>query len=149
MNDYKPGTFAVATVRGVPNTRIIRTDTNAFRWASGQTIDTMRAHQSSDVTDVRPLIVLDLPDPQRLLTGLRNIAGITPVDGGFLQPIIDQIEAQTRPPKPAEPTELGSVVVDADGRKWVRANVGSEPWFSYNCFDWRAWHCIDVAEVVR
>jgi len=42
--------------------------------------------------------------------------------------LADQIEAQTKPPKPAEPTGLGAVVEDADGMRWVQARAEEYPW---------------------
>jgi hypothetical protein len=33
--------------------------------------------------------------------------------------LIEQIETQTKPPKPEEPTGLGAVVEDADGERYV------------------------------
>jgi len=51
-------------------------------------------------------------------------------DGGSIarEWIIGQIEAQTKPPKPAEPTGLGAVVEDADGMRWVQARAEEYPW---------------------
>jgi len=48
--------------------------------------------------------------------------------------IADQIEAQTKPPKPAEPTGLGAVVEDSQGREWLRRvrDKGRAPWAHYD-----------------
>lgn len=121
MSTYEPGTVAVATVRGVPNVRVIR---RATGWAHdyvkrlGFTPD----DELGRVTDIRPLVVLDLADNPiggheyartELLRSLRAEQTLT---GSWLA---DQIEQQTRPPKPAEPTGLGAVVEDARGDFWV------------------------------
>jgi hypothetical protein len=45
--------------------------------------------------------------------------------------LIEQIETQTKPPKPEEPTGLGAVVEDGRGVRWVRAESAkgmTNPW---------------------
>lgn len=130
MSTYEPGTVAVATVRGVPNVRVIR---RATGWASGVEIDGTRVFHPDRipaVTDVRPLVVLDLGDLAGIRATLQDAASLM-VRGGInrrrLAELIDQIEQQTRPPKPAEPTGLGAVVEDAEGQKWLRVDWVN-PW---------------------
>jgi len=52
--------------------------------------------------------------------------------GGYpcaaVERIATQIEAQTKPPKPAEPTGLGAVVEASDGQTWVRRHPGGYAW---------------------
>lgn len=96
MTTYVPGAVAVATVRGVPNVRVWRSQ--ATTWLD-----------EVDVTDARPLVVIDPAD--------------NPWSPGTAE-WIDWIEAQyveqTRPPKPPEPTEFGAKVRDREGRVWLR-----------------------------
>ena len=101
----------------------------------------------SQVTVVRPLVVLDLvnaPTTEDVGRVLR--------EGGFGN-FARQIEAQTRPPKPAEPTGLGAVVEDREGDLWLRytdpginaiwQQIGGGPYRAYN-----VWADIDVVKVL-
>jgi hypothetical protein len=132
--DYKPGTVAKATVRGVPNVRIVRGDGH---WALAADTDDFITDRNAPalIADVRPLVVLDLNgtygcwadqgDPSVIVKSLRE------THSAPAQAIADQIEAQTKPPKPAEPTGLGAVVEDDLGRRWVRIDDDPElnkPW---------------------
>ena len=99
------------------------------------------------------LVDLIINDPRRVVADLT--AAIEATGGGAvsqnLRALRDQIETQTKPPKPAEPTGLGAVVEDARGRKWVRADIDREPWFSdertgEDC--WRAYADIDAVRVL-
>ena len=86
----------------------------------------------------KPVTVLDLDDPHLLVADLRDAADefehrfIAPEAAARLSLLADQIEAQTRPPKPEEPRCLGAVVEDAEGRRWVRHSItpGSFPWIA-------------------
>lgn len=130
---FEPGTVAVATVRGVPNVRVMAgygTAEPRLRWVT--TDDRLVDAEdegwwfSYQVTDVSPLVVLDLSggrDLRYTVADLRDAAKRT--RNTRLAEIADQIEGQTRPPKPAEPTGLGAVVEDADGERWVRRHSGS------------------------
>lgn len=49
--------------------------------------------------------------------------------GTILRNLATQIEAQTRDPKPAEPSKLGAVVEDGNSARFVRSDVEtSNPW---------------------
>ena len=89
-------------------------------------------HLASDITDARPLIVLDLGDPALGITiaALR----IATKDRGLelhtlaLQNITDQIEAQTKPARIPEPGLWGVVEASVDAFPatiWVRRGPGS------------------------
>ena len=77
--------------------------------------------RDENVTDVRPLVVLDLPNGAlagwpvvvNALRAARRDTGYHMIFDG----LVDQIEVQARPPKPSEPTGLGAVVETADGRR--------------------------------
>ena len=155
---YEPGTVAVATVRGVPNVRVMLLGASDYpeKWASGTPVHDARLHEERDVTDVRPLVVLDLvdvapasftpPSAAEASLWLRRLAdkwgGSCAAD--VARAIADQIEAQTKPPKPAEPTGLGAVVEAEDGRKYVRTAKTDFPWVDAanpgeNAYHWTEW----------
>jgi hypothetical protein len=140
-NDYKPGTVAKATVRGVP-------DVTVFRFADGDwaldreiepaDFDWIFKDIASDteVTDVRPLVVLDLDGlvrPDTLVNWFRH----NPLCGSIAvaQSVADQIEAQTRPPRIPEPGKYAIVRARAtvlaecewvnEGRYWT--SLGGDP----------------------
>ena len=73
-------------------------------------------------------LTIRLRNPRRAIGALRDAAE----NNGslILGTIADQIEAQTKPPKPAEPTGLGAVVEDAEGVRWVRTPRDPMPWRS-------------------
>jgi len=87
---------------------------------------------SEPVTDIRPLVVLDLGDyDNRAVTYLRNIANDDRAfDGGptprakLVHLIADQIEAQAKPPRIPEPGLWGVVKASTQEggyvRRWVR-----------------------------
>ena len=138
MSTYEPGTVAVATVYGVRGVRVMRgakDQTVPLVWTSSVAIKGAWWFAESDVTDVRPLIVLDLDaewadNAATLIKHLR-------IDN--YPNLADQIEAQTKPPKPAEPTGLGAVVETDGGVRFVRLPDGiwtsedeSQPWDNVN-----------------
>jgi hypothetical protein len=147
MTAYEPGQIAVATVRGVPNVRVMRGD-GIFKnnWYSNRPVTgSLTSFSDREVTDIHPLVVLDLekhsePAIADLVRQLRR-------DRWHL--VADQIEAQIKPPKPAEPTGLGAVVEDADGNRWVRAFSLRLAWtdtlFAENC---REYADIDAVKVL-
>ena len=136
MSTYEPGTVAVATVRGVPNVRVMRTTGKGGAddcWLTAEHVQGWRFHMASDVTDIRPLVVLDLdgvPFADRLADTLRSIHMLGSSIPEFLS-LADQIEAQTKPPRIPEPG-WGAVVeagvrgsrVDNSRRHWLRTTDG-------------------------
>lgn len=99
-------------------------------------------------TSVRPLVVIDLSSAESTPESILRLAAKVLDDGrsgyeaeaSHLRDWANQIEAQTRPPKPAEPTGLGAVIEDTEGRKYVRTEWQS-PWdrgggaFTYDAID--------------
>ena len=81
----------------------------------------------------RPLVVIDAEDREQVerLTDLYERA----IPDGLVTPTAstDALQAALRefanptPPKPDEPTGLGAVVEDADGRRWVRWHCDGDP----------------------
>jgi hypothetical protein len=112
MTNYEPGAVAIATVRGVPNVRVFRY--HGRNWISAETVGEprlrSRLHSNEQVTDIRPLIVLDL-DYLRFLSGAGQPAVIEHLRRHVATaPLAEQIEAQTKPPRIPEPTGFAPVV---------------------------------------
>jgi len=134
---WAPGTVAVATVWGVPNVRVIayHDDFGDWHWFSSIRAGAGRFHEPDQVTDVRPLVVLD---PEKFSGHLSDsyedgvetaIQCLRETGSRVAGLLADQIEAQTKPPKPEEPLGLGAVVEDAEGQVWVRFKTAEiRPW---------------------
>lgn len=136
MSTYPAGTVAVATVRGVKDMRVMRRALFDGRdaWFTPDCIGDFFSHQDSVVTDIRPLVVLDLnglSDALRdLPKSLRRVeeashgakAAADSIDRNRLMGLIRQIEAQTQSPRIPEPGLWGVVT----GRQANTAGV----------FDW-------------
>ena len=137
MSTYEPGTVAVATVRGVPNLRVMRTTGTAGGddiWLTVEHVGGWRTHIATDVTDIRPLVMLDLDDPDaygcsavvhdpaKIVSALRETNSVA------AHAIARQIEAQTKPPRIPEPGLWGVVEAGSNAhptrRKWVRYGMG-------------------------
>ena len=126
MSEYAPGTVAVATVRGVENVRVMW---DGVDWV-GAKVHHSYEHGMEDVTDVRPLVVLDPEDDadvKRLCEAYRS------VDHGVgTMPMQKALRALVRPPKPAEPTAIGSRVEEANGIRYTRFSDSE----AHNDGDW-------------
>lgn len=148
MTTYEPGMVAVATVRGVPNVRVMRSTACWLHPAMNGHIAT----GDTLVTDVRPLVVLDLAfapyGPEVTIHTLKE--GCKERGSLTAQWVAKEIEAQIRPLKPAEPTGLGAVVEDVHGGRWVRcARNGSAPWLHASITTrLRAWSAFDAVRVL-
>ncbi|MGZ4516407.1 MAG: hypothetical protein ACXVXN_00570 [Mycobacteriaceae bacterium] len=154
MSTYEPGTVAVATVRGVKGVRVFRRfspDSGICDWAYNP--DPARglnyscdADAGNVVTDIRPLVVLDLDQANpwgipevklsNLLEQLRG-EGAT----GVCRAVADQIEAQTKPPRIPEPGLYGVVKAhfgSVAGRPWIfaRAECGWVCLDDGSCREW-------------
>lgn len=130
MSEYAPGTVAVATVRGVEGVRVMRVDESSpAPWRSSVAVEYCCGHSDSEVTDVRPLVVLDLAESP-FGTATRHVlrSSDTPVKDSLIgQWIADQIEAQTKPPRIPEPGLWGVVEATAKSgvrKEWVRTAHG-------------------------
>ena len=137
MSDWKPGTVAKATVRGVPDVTVFRRDVSEgfCDWAHDSVAVGYTCSHDPDVTNVRPLVVLDIDNLRACEAEAASPAlaakRLRATNSVVAHAIADQIEAQTKPPKPAEPTGLGAVVEDDLGRRWVRIDDDPElnkPW---------------------
>lgn len=120
--DYQPGRIYSGIVDGERRTLIRRTPPafghDAYVWCDREGVTVER-----NVTDVRgPLVVLDLgsASPLALAESLRS--------DSYWVYIADQIEEQTRPPRPDEPTNTGAVVRDTHGSFWTRLPSSFGKW---------------------
>lgn len=141
MSTYEPGTVAVATVRGLPNVRVMRVAHTG--WVSSPETKGPFVHLESEVTDVRPLVVLDLNDEERAL--LRRVVT---TDYTFRLGTLQAVKAQTKPAKPPEPQGLGAVVEDAAGNQWVRAARKSGNSWHKPIGTWSRYEHIDAVRVL-
>ena len=146
MTDYKPGTVAVATVRGIEGTRIFRTGWPARgKWIVAETsLPKTLWLDPSDVTDVRPLVVLD-PENPSLRYFVQSWKSVAPQEESGTETtvraaryIADQIEAQIKPPRIPEPgwseKVLAHTLDDPTPREYVRFTI------SRNQFSTRQWY---------
>ena len=135
--EWEPGTVAVATINGetlrVSRFRdegwILLTDPDYYWPDDG----------STPVTDVRPLVVLDLdgydtihgPEALRFLADKADKGKGGNVFARIARDLADQIEAQTKPPRIPEPG-LWGVVRDISGEIHVRETTdATHQWFAF------------------
>jgi hypothetical protein len=126
MSAYAPGTVAmVETPHGPTVCTMAAPDyhSKSAHWH----VASSSGYWLADGLDARPLVVIDVEpgDLRCVVQNLRTRADYmrhidAPATDALLRGVADQIEAQTRPPKPEEPTGLGAVVEDAEGQKWLR-----------------------------
>ena len=151
----KPGLY-VATVNGEPDAVVYGPMGNGQMvrlgapWRSDGRVQYLA---SGSIADARPLVVvdpedLDLPVAHALWEmmedlGTREFNAVRERIRGVLRALAD--------PKPAEPTGLGAVVRDRDGRIWVRTDVPDLAWVHTSPvadpMEFR-WADLDVAEVL-
>lgn len=138
--DWKPGD--VAAVRfawGMGEYRTCLRGQRYGRWGwfhsvlDGFTAD----DHPAGPTDVRPLVVIDPEDSddrERLLTLLQGMSFAAHACGALtcLHAALREF-ANPTPPKPEEPTGLGAVVEDSEGRRYVRCDWSPDS----------RWHCSD------
>ena len=162
MTTYEPGTVAVATVRGVPNVRVIRIQPIAgATWVTPLPVaGDLARHWDEDVTDIRLLVVLDLDDPAATVEYLKEATdGFDKAAHGMdawsgrepIRRVWAQIEAQTKPPRIPEPG-LWGVVRDATGEEWVRTGPTqhtSYEWLNTETADSDDWAGIKAPTLVR
>lgn len=147
MSTYEPGTVAVATVRGVPNVRVfrIRDHHEIVRWVTADNLNGWLGHHDSDVTDVRPLVVLDLDsnvNAERVWLFIEEIKGwirsgaVENQTGGTaeLDAITDAIRAALPPPRIPEPGWGEQVIAhiagfEANRERWVAVKDGPCQWW--------------------
>lgn len=123
---YAGGQFAVVTVRGQQH-NAVRDSSGA--WLVGD-IEDLRILDDGDglVTVVQLMPTLDMRD-QRTLTRFRELLGEEAVKTTN-RAVARALVALT--PRPPEPVGLGAVVVDLDGKRWLRDGMDADDgkaWF--------------------
>jgi len=128
-------------------------------WSHGLTFGAGSLHDDISGPEAHPLVVIDPEDPEqveRLVNSLRDEG--TPL-ALTLATAIDIVQAALRSlvadPKPEEPTGLGAVVEDAEGRRWLRLTGQSEvpdhpEWVrpEYPLMGWRKYEAISAVRVL-
>ena len=160
MSALAPGLYR-ATVRGVPDTIVMLTDTfpgDVDPWVSLTMSTDYRWHRHEHVTDARPLIVLDLDDwhPVAIaawLSWVRDAANRNRNDSGMTRDIASQIEAQTKPARIEEPGLWGvveaSAYTDNVRRNWTRIGVsGGLRWITLG-WPIQAWDVLTDPILIR
>lgn len=150
-NNYPDGTIAIATVRGVPNVRVMRIVDGV--WVSGVVCEGRCHHASDTVEDVRPLVVLDLEDGEATLEALRGLRASARGDAWHrLTEVADQIEAQA--PHISEPGWGEKVTAHTEGGPrgvWLRGIAKGRSGFHWTNGHgvWCAWSELIDPEPVR
>ncbi len=114
-----PGMIATAIVRGRPGVRVMAaSDGETVAWLSPLPVASFTSHPDQLVTDVVALTVLSVEITDA------DVAALTNAGGATLLALRDRlVAAQGSPTKPNEPLDRGAVVLDSDGRQWVRASA--------------------------
>lgn len=163
--DYKPGTVAKATVRGVPDVTVMAgygTSEPRLRWLTTdeRLVDELNDgwYFAFDVTDVRPLVVLDLGDLAVLKRAWENTE-VAMKEGHtlpfILQGLRDEILRQTKPPRIPEPGLWGVVeaaVPESGGSRWPfvhDTDQGSSEWTCVNDGDHYDWDALVDPVLIR
>jgi hypothetical protein len=98
---------------------------DGWGWVTADKVETWRVHEDRLVHDVRPLVVLDLGSVSAL-----EVAQTIRYERDAWDPIADQIEAQTKPPRIPEPglwgvVEAGQLGTNEGARsEWTRFRHG-------------------------
>ncbi|KAB2809234.1 hypothetical protein F9L07_19530 [Pimelobacter simplex] len=127
--EWQPGDVMVATwatIYGEPVVHFMVDGCNNSDHHDEPHWHDVRGGWSSSLTlaaDVRPLVVIDPEDREqveRLLCLFHQADQTTPAGMDRMQAALREFVTPT-PPKPNEPTDMWSVVVDRAGDQWVRA----------------------------
>lgn len=115
--NWQPGDVAVATLHDGTTSRAIRR--NDGTWRAADSCINNPPH------NFRPLVVIDPEDREqveRLVTLVRD-----QIRFGVVEEYEDRLQAALRslitPPRPEEPTGLGAVVEDVNGRRWIHIDT--------------------------
>ncbi|MEQ7847758.1 hypothetical protein [Nocardioides kribbensis] len=155
--EWKPGDVAWLTIHGKSAYLGMRSAEMGGSWVTATPVAGVHLHGSHDVSDARLLVVIDPEDREQierltyLVRGHRVGLG---VDEDTISGALREFASPT-PPKPEEPTGLGAVVEDADGKKWFRMSLENQTWpgevwqEQYDNADrWSQWQDIAVARVL-
>ena len=123
QQEWEPGTVAMVTDGRGEYLALRRTPGATSYW-----VGNVRHATDGKVTSVRPLLVLDPDDPDQMRELVDNffvaLSGRTyrnhARDIDDMRAAVVTMLPFPTPVKPAEPTGLGAVVEDAEGKTWVR-----------------------------
>ena len=126
MSTFEPGTVAVATVRGMPNVRVFRSE-GFWRTATEAGGNVTHWDYNGGATDVRPLVVLDPDDTEtldRLVTLFQE--SWSGCEGSRGIGLAGALRNLTKPPRIPEPGLWGVVEASFNGyrAKFVRMVTG-------------------------
>lgn len=142
--EWKPGDVAMIEEADGTKSRAVRS-ADGSRW-----VVESRSLPMRKVIGARPLVVIDPEDREqveRLMDGVTWL--FTNADVEATQAALREF-ANPKPPKPVEPTGLGAVVEDADGKRWVLSADAdcANPWNEASGYDTREWSDIDAVRVL-
>jgi len=150
--EWKPGDVALARWRHFDGTIAL------FVGAKQRWVDVDGAEFDGDEDDLtlRPLVVIDAEDREQVERLLTILHGGTSGADVWLCNNADRLAdalrefADPKPPKPEEPTGLGAVVEDADGRRWVRSDDTDcvNPWHRNGSYEAHEYADIDAVRVL-
>jgi hypothetical protein len=110
MTNYEPGAVASATARGVPNVRVMRREgRDCYGWVAALATDHLTLLKDSEVTDIRPLVVIDAEDREQVERLTAAIAEHR-APGPNVHNIKAALRSLIHPPKPEEPTGAGAII---------------------------------------
>lgn len=128
--EWKPGDLAMVTIR---RRRPLRDDPIApktytamlckYGWQSAESGGLTGDEDEFEITR-RPLVVIDPEDRAQValvLSRYHSWKWTAEVAEASITDMQAALRSLLAPPKPDEPTGLGAVVEDAEGRRWVRA----------------------------
>jgi len=132
--EWKPGDVAMVSVSDLDEPQIMLRDKAG--WADREaTFYWDKAEAGWEITDVRPLVVIDPEDAEQIGRLAEAWEAQTHATLSDTPMTLTQYRLQAAlrslitPPKPEEPTGLGAVVEDAEGYFWIRsATSGGDPW---------------------
>lgn len=161
----KPGLY-VATVEGVPGVRVIHAPSaeseagTSLAWRRVEPAENSTAWLlADDITDARPLVVLDPEsDKERLARAMwvadnnsRTWDAMPEAHGSYLENAAAVLRALAVP-TPAEPMGLGAVVRDRGGWLWVKWSTTHREdrnWkHESRSGDYQRWDALDSPEVL-
>lgn len=123
MSEWKPGDVGTSTAG---ERFIVNTEGKCF-WPGIEKGDWSGLSGEPEPAD-RPVVVIDAEDAEqveRLRDILLESVGLLGIEG--IAAALREFACPT-PPRPEEPTGLGAVVEDAEGRQWTRIARGVSQW---------------------
>ena len=151
--EWKPGD--VALVPGVGKALVL----DDGRWSTQPRGVIHPRKGFEDLYKARPLVVIDPEDREQIerLAQLlhdydAHLADDPHRESAWVSLTSDALRkyANPKPPKPEEPTGLGAVVEDAEGRRWVQVDAEGGMWLPQDNLHerWRSYYEVDAVHVL-